>query len=189
MRIAILLIACIFLVAPQASEAQNLLPRSFDSIDCKKVSKRTCLKDKAIKILHQIAGDDLQAYFGFTPEIQVIGSNKANAFAVKNTNIFLSNKLFDKISDSKMLAFVLLHEIGHLKLHTKQRKFSLISNQSKLYDHRIYQEAEADEFACRIIRREMEPQLSCIKLLRKLGKALDSRANMEVRAQILKSTK
>lgn len=69
----------------------------------------------ANKILHQVAGDDLKAYWSIAPKIEVIDDERANAFAYAPDRIIVSNGLLKLINTESELAFILLHEIAHLK--------------------------------------------------------------------------
>lgn len=65
--------------------------------------------------MHALAGDDLKAFLGFTPAIEVVDLPIANAMARKPNRITLTTGLLKLLRDRDELAFVLAHELGHLK--------------------------------------------------------------------------
>lgn len=66
-------------------------------------------------VLHALMGDDLLAFLGSNPDISEFRSEQANAFSIGPNRIFLTSSLLEMISSSSELAFVLAHEVAHLK--------------------------------------------------------------------------
>ncbi|MCB0317680.1 MAG: M48 family metalloprotease [Bdellovibrionales bacterium] len=152
---------------------------------CDLGSHRLCLKKKALQLLHKVAGDDLKSYFGFVPQIQIISLKEPNAFAVKEDNIFIAESLFDKLKSEDLLAFALLHEIGHLSLHNQRKApLSLINEvEPKFYDQGLYREIEADIFACRALEEDLD--YNCLDILNKLSKVLNKQENFKERLDFI----
>ncbi|MEZ4754506.1 MAG: M48 family metalloprotease [Bdellovibrionota bacterium] len=159
---------------------------NLSAITCEDYNDRNCLKSQSIRLLHEIAGDDLKAFFGLTPEIQIIAYKTASAFAIKETHIFISNKLFKKVQDPRLIAFVLLHEIAHLKLHKNSNKLAFTGNHDLTFDPRLHHEIEADMFACELLSQGLNQAENCAIFMEKLALKLGNNQSLKQRAKILR---
>lgn len=63
--------------------------------------------------MHAFGGDDLQAYFGFVPEIVITDDALPNAFAKAPNRIEVSEGLVQVTQSAHELAFVVAHELAH----------------------------------------------------------------------------
>ena len=102
-------------------------------------------------ILHQLAGDDLKSFFGFTPEIKVIQSAAPNAFAIWPNQILLTSGLLDLGQNRPQISFVIAHELSHLMLkhHPHQASTLLPSNAISA----IASELDADKLAIALLNK------------------------------------
>lgn len=104
--------------------------------------------------LHTVAGDDLSAFFGFTPSITISNSPFPNASMRGRSGIVVSKGLLSMCRSPSELSFVLLHEIGHSVLgHSwgpKQRQPKLVGNALEVL---LTQEAAADRYALSIMAK------------------------------------
>ena len=76
-------------------------------------------------LLHEMAGDDLVAYFGFTPRISIIENPGPIALSRPHYSLTLSTGITKVARTRDELAFVIAHEVGHLQLrHPEERSLS-----------------------------------------------------------------
>jgi len=104
-------------------------------------------------VLHQLMGDDIKAFTGFMPSIEIKKDVFPNAFARGETTIVLTTGLLRQIASEDELAFVLAHEIAHLMKHSGQSsEHTLFPQRSKLKSA-LELEYEADVFAVQLLKR------------------------------------
>lgn len=68
------------------------------------------------EIFHKFGGDDVHAFFGFTPYIKVFHSEKPYAAAHGMGEIHVSSSMIGLVQSVDELAFVLAHELSHYLL-------------------------------------------------------------------------
>jgi len=104
-------------------------------------------------VLHQLMGDDIKAFTGFMPTIEIKKNVFPNAFARGEATIVLTTGLLRQIESEDELAFVLAHEIAHLMKHSGQSsEHTLFPQRSKLKSA-LELEYEADVFAVQLLKR------------------------------------
>lgn len=110
----------------------------------------TALQSIFSTVTHTLVGEDQIAFLGFFPTFRVVDSPWPNAFARGSSEIVLTTALLDSVENERELAFVIAHELGHLRLgHTHANLGSsdsalVRSNLGKTYALR---EIDADCFA------------------------------------------
>lgn len=125
------------------------------------------------ELIHRMAGDDLHAFFGFSPRISVVPNFAPTAFAEPAGNLIVSSGLLPFLRSPSEFAFVLAHELGHILLgHTgdSEHKNSLPSlvgagSFSELLEH----ELEADRFALKLLKQGNFHVADASALLARIG--------------------
>ena len=126
-------------------------------------------------MLHKLAGDDLNAFLGFEPQLEVLISPRPNAFAVAPNKLVLSSALGNNNSASSAeLAFVIAHELGHFILghhhkhsHHKHNKAGPTEDTLSLRELEL--EIEADIFAIQLLRDAGLDAWGAVRALTLLG--------------------
>ena len=121
--------------------------------------------------LHQLAGDDLRAYFGFVPSVTIVRSPLPNAFALGNDNIVVSSGLLDMLDSRDELAFVLAHELAHFQLGHIRHALTGGSAEPQTSPNLLQRELDADSRARTMLR----------------GAGFDERAGKELLKRILRA--
>lgn len=124
-------------------------------------------------ILHAFAGDDLKAYFGFHPRIEVIDRKLPNAFALTPGHIVVSAGLLELTSSSSEFAFVLAHELGHLLLQRGEDVHTFANLQPEV-DHRLAAEFAADAYAMRLLKNRGFDSTAGVAVLRRIADTAQS---------------
>ncbi|MCB0333333.1 MAG: M48 family metalloprotease [Bdellovibrionales bacterium] len=116
----------------------------------------------ANRILHTIAGDDTVAFFGFSPEIQIVSNPLPHAFVTSKGELTFSSGILGLVESSSEFAFLLAHEAAHGMLgHAGHAE-----NQSP--DQLLAHEIAADAIALRLLSEAGYEQRAAVGLLRKL---------------------
>lgn len=71
------------------------------------------LEHKSKEILHHIAGDDVVAYFGFNPQLEIYASPIPEVAIYETSLIRISTAMLSQIRNEDEMAFILSHEIAH----------------------------------------------------------------------------
>jgi len=121
-------------------------------------------------ILHAFAGDDLKAFFGFTPRIDIVERDTPNAFALHPNRIAISSALLELIDSTSEFAFIIAHELGHLR-EGGSRSVDTFAPIEPHSDNRISHELAADVYAMRLLDSSGFDPRAGITLLDKLGAA------------------
>lgn len=119
-------------------------------------------------ILHALAGDDLRAYFGFHPRIQLIERTLPNAFALAPGAIVVSSGLLDITASSAEFAFILAHELGHLVLGRGDKLHTLAALHTGSED-RLSEEFAADAYAVRLLQDRGFDPTAGVAVLKKVA--------------------
>jgi len=128
----------------------------------------------AEEILHAFAGDDLHAYFGFHPRIQLVEKTVPNAFALAPGAIVLSSGLIDITASTSELAFVLAHELGHLILGRGDELHTLAAVRTG-HDDRLAEEFAADAYAVRLLKERGFDPGAGVDILNKIVESTERR--------------
>lgn len=121
--------------------------------------------------MHQLGGDDLNAFFGFVPSVTIVRSPLPNAFALGNNNIVVSTGLLDLLDSRDELAFVLAHELAHFQLgHIR---------------HALTGGGTEPQSNPNLLQRELDADLRARALLR--GAGFDEHAGGELLQRILRA--
>lgn len=105
-------------------------------------------------ILHTFAGDDLSAFFGITPSVLLLPDSTPNAFVSDPGHIILTKGLLQIIETRDELAFVVAHELGHVKLgHIahNDRAIPALADRGTSQRELIERELQADKFALQLL--------------------------------------
>jgi predicted Zn-dependent protease len=102
-------------------------------------------------IFHAFAGDDLSAYFGFTPRLHLVERAAPNAFAVTPSSIVVSSGLMEITGSSSEFAFIIAHELGHLLVEREGGTHTLAPHGTGV-DEQLADELAADAFALRLLK-------------------------------------
>lgn len=130
-------------------------------------------------ILHQLGGDDVQAFFGFSPRLEIIPVPMPNAFAVGRDTITLSAGLLESTASSAELAFVLAHEAGHLAMAHGEHVSPLVRDST--ISSRIRSELAADRYAVTLLRAGgFDPAAGIALLTRLRGHVIDHGLDSEM---------
>ncbi|MCB0336599.1 MAG: M48 family metalloprotease, partial [Bdellovibrionales bacterium] len=131
------------------------------------------------QILHTLAVDDLTAFFGFTPAIEIVQSNTVNAFAMAPGTLLLSTGLCQNFTSESEFAFVIAHEIGHLILHSEKYEDRHVESR----------EFEADKFALQLLQKSGYNTQAGILLLTRLRNSPEAYDNglLEARLALMQS--
>jgi len=118
-------------------------------------------------LLTQLAGDDLSAFFGFSPIIKVYHAREANAFAQSPNQIFISDALINTVESRNEFAFVLAHEVSHLYLQhsSSDRPLQRLTSANELID----QELQADANALKMLANAQLSAQSATSILRRVA--------------------
>ncbi len=173
---AVTLHASLFLVPQSSAEdflmcRQGSTPPSFQDSSQFRISGSN-IQAVFKKILHSFAGDDLSAYFGIAPSILLLPGTAPNAFVSDSEHIILTRGLVQIIENQDELAFVVAHELGHLKLgHLVQNSNALPALAERTVSHRqlIERELDADKFAVDLLMKSGFNPGSGLKLLGKIS--------------------
>lgn len=124
-------------------------------------------EQRAIKVMHRLAGDDLTAYLGFTPQVELLHSPLLDAFVSKQGKISITTGFFDLLpSDDSELAFLLAHEISHHILnHHRSARFQGTKSLKKAH---LRREIAADALAIRMLHEAGFDTLAGQRLLEKI---------------------
>jgi predicted Zn-dependent protease len=124
----------------------------------------------AQNLLHAFAGDDLNAYFGFKPQLQLVEHRAPNAFALRPGSIVVSSGLMELTGSSSEFAFIIAHELGHLLAERGDHAHTLAPIQAREADT-MAAELAADAFAMRLLRSRGFDPTAGIEVLRKIEAA------------------
>ena len=121
--------------------------------------------------LTRLAGDDLRAYLGFSPGIELIGIENSAAFMV-NDRVFISCGLLDTLRSEDELAFVLAHELSHASLGHQSSALTGRSNYNtaELIIRATQNEIAADRSALTMISNSGFNRLAPRKLLERISR-------------------
>ena len=124
-------------------------------------------------IFHKLGGDDLVAYFGFEPKIEVVSQHTPNAYAIGPSTIVISTALLDFLEGESELAFVLAHELAHLILgHTHKNLAGNRELRSSPWVRYLKAELAADNLALQLLKKghySGAPGLAVLKRLANFG--------------------
>ncbi|RMG42756.1 MAG: hypothetical protein D6719_05515 [Candidatus Dadabacteria bacterium] len=124
------------------------------------------------KLLHSLAGDDLIAFSGVNPVVNIVFEHKPNAFAEYPNKLIISNELINLTTSRDEYAFVLAHELAHfvLKHHSHARtKMLSYSNPSEAFQTYLNDELAADRLALNIMKSSGFKQSAAVSILKKLA--------------------
>ncbi len=97
-------------------------------------------------ILHKLAGDDIVAYFGFLPSLEIYQNSLPEVSLHSNTHIRISSAMLKQITTEDELAFIVFHEISHSLLGHNSYETSSKDNFG------LDIEREADQMAFRFMK-------------------------------------
>lgn len=131
-------------------------------------------------MLHKLGGDDLQAAFGFTPQVVVASSLLPNAYARRPGTIVLTQGLLEVISSEDEFAFVLAHELGHLVLgHERRRPLEFATAAGRVgsqlpsrWNEHLTQELDADAFAADLLGEAGYEKRAGVTMIERLANGL-----------------
>ena len=124
------------------------------------------------KILHSIAGDDLQAYFGIVPSLTVLDTPKLDAFVTEKGELYFSSGLLRLIESESELAFIISHEIGHVLLghhRSALTRLHLASPGAKEGSY-LHQEIGADALASDLLSEAGYDTASGVHFMERISK-------------------
>ncbi|MBX7139218.1 MAG: M48 family metallopeptidase [Oligoflexia bacterium] len=127
------------------------------------------------RILHSLGGDDLRAFFGFTPSITVFSSSMPNAYWLGAGRIYISQSLINTARSEAELAFVIAHELAHGLLNHPSAAFAQSSASETALAER---EAEADELALKLLKNAGFDPVEGAGLLERVRAKYFSRAGL-----------
>ena len=131
------------------------------------LSVQNCWEKVGKQILHDLAGDDLEASLGITPKIRIVFSMQPNAYALKSGTIILTSGLLDLLETRTELAFILAHETAHIVLGHSDRNHAL-SGSNRAFNIGLENEHAADQYAWNMLsQRGLSPIVS-VPLLERL---------------------
>lgn len=146
---------------------------------------RERLRKHVKEILHDLAGDDLSAYFGATPAVLVIPERSPNAFVTAVDEIVLSTGLLSAVGSTDELAFVLAHEMGHVALHHSRPNYKAqlaFTGQRNSVHALISHEVEADRFAVRLLMQSGYEPRAGLELLTRLQRVFARQGSSALRS-------
>lgn len=122
---------------------------------------------RARTVLHELAGDDIHAFFGFAPDIKVVHTELPNAYAESPNKLFISSGLLNFVQTHSEYAFILAHEaahvvLGHVDSHGHHGPPADIAQS-------IQNEIAADKFAITLLSEAGFSATDAVNLLHRLG--------------------
>jgi hypothetical protein len=120
--------------------------------------------DRVTRILAGLLGDDRSTLLGSVPEVEFTPSLKPFAAAEAPGRIVFSRGLLDQARSDGEIAFILSHELAHLKLRHRDTPALTGKNLAAI----VQQELEADTIAIKLMERSGFDPAVGIGLLKRL---------------------
>ena len=123
------------------------MPRASDSIEVWNVFVSS--------VYYDLVGDDPHSLLGITPKIEVIASPAANAITLKTGKIVITTGLLSLLDSKSEVAFVLGHELGHLKHGISHGRKMAAENEADQFSVTILSDSGYDPAAAKEVLRKL----------------------------------
>ncbi|MCB0352008.1 MAG: M48 family metalloprotease [Bdellovibrionales bacterium] len=104
------------------------------------------------RVLHRLAGDDVNAYLGFVPRLRFVSNALPHAYISQNGTLTFSSGILHLVHSRSEFAFLLAHELAHGVL-----------------GHHLRGPNDMNITLSEFIQREMQADMVAVKMLGEVG--------------------